>query len=288
MNPALRRLVDGLALERLEENLFRGAIADTLVKRVYGGKVLGEAIKAAQMTVEERPIHSIHCYFLREADSYHPVIYEVERSRDGRSFSARRVVAIQHGKPIFTLEASFQREEPGVEYQRPLPAVPPPEEIPPVAWDWARFDTLPARSQRMMTIAAPFEIRALDGRAGSHDGEGNPIRRAWVRTTDALPDDPNLHRAILAYLSDYGLVWTVLAHHGFSIQDESLIVASLDHAMWFHRPFRVDEWLLYYCEGVSTSAARGLARGGFYSRDGRLVVTVAQEGLMRVIARPSA
>ncbi len=283
MNAPLQKLVDGLALERLEENLFRGAIGDTVIKRVYGGKVLGEAIEAAQLTVRDRPVHSIHAYFLREADAFHPVIYEVERSRDGKSFSARRVVAIQHGQPIFTLEASFQRVEPGMEYQRPLPAVPPPEAVAPVTWDWDRFERLPARIQRMMNIAAPFEIRALDGGEGGRDADGNPIRRAWVRTTDRLPDDPDLHRAILAYLSDYGLVWTVLAHHGFSLQTEALVVASLDHAMWFHRPFRIDEWLMYYCEGVSTSAARGLARGGFYTQDGRLVVTVAQEGLMRVI-----
>ncbi|MGE3773385.1 MAG: acyl-CoA thioesterase [Gammaproteobacteria bacterium] len=285
MNEALQQLVNGLRLEKLEENLFRGAIGDTHVKRVYGGKVLGEALEAAQLTVaEDRPAHSLHAYFLREADSFHPVVYDVDRSRDGRSFSARRVTAIQHGQPIFTMEASFHRSEDGIDYQGKMPDVPPPESVAPQAWDWAKFDQLPARYQRMMTIAAPFDLRALDGALGAKDELGNPVRRSWVKTTERLPDDaPDLHRAILAYLSDYGLVWTLLGHHGYTLQTENLVVASLDHAMWFHRPFRVDDWLLYHCVGVASTGARGLARGHFYTRDGELVVSVAQEGLMRVI-----
>ena len=283
MNQALQQLVAGLRLEKLEENLFRGAVGDTLVRRVYGGKVLGEALEAAQLTVVDRPAHSLHAYFLREADAFHPVIYAVERSRDGRSFSARRVTAIQHGQPIFTMEASFHKVEDGIAYQGEMPQVPPPEEVAPVAWDWANFGAQPARYQRMMTIAAPFELRPIDGNAGSKDALGNPIRRSWVRTTERLPDEPDMHRAVLAYLSDYGLIWTLLGHHGFTLANENLVVASLDHAMWFHRPFRVDEWLFYYCEGVASAGARGLARGGFYTRDGELVVSVAQEGLMRVV-----
>ena len=284
MNQALQQLVSGLRLEKLEENLFRGGIGDTLVKRVYGGKVLGEALEAAQMTVEDRPAHSLHSYFLREADAFHPVVYEVDRSRDGKSFSARRVTAIQHGQPIFTMEASFHRTEEGIDYQGKMPEVPAPEDVAPVTYDWANFANLPARYQRMMTIAAPFELRAIDGAEGYKDALGNPLRRSWVRTTDRLPDEPHLHRAILAYLSDYGLIWTLLGHHGYTLQTDNLVVASLDHAMWFHRPLRVDEWLLYHCEGVASTGARGLARGHFYTRDGQLVVSVAQEGLMRVIA----
>ncbi|MBI2800933.1 MAG: acyl-CoA thioesterase II [Gammaproteobacteria bacterium] len=283
MNKSLQTLVTGLALERLEENLFRGAVSDTLVKRVYGGKVLGEAMNAAQQTVADRPIHSLHAYFLREADSYSPVVYSVDRSRDGKSFSARRVTAIQHGQPIFTLEASFQKVESGIEFQRSMPEVPAIESLQPVQWNWDKFDSMTARYQRMMTIVAPFEIRAIDGPNGSHDAAGNPIRRAWVKTTEQLPDDPDIHRAILAYLSDYGLIWTLLAHHGFQLGADNLVVASLDHAMWFHRPFRMDEYLLYHCEGVSSAAARGLARGSFYSRSGELVASVTQEGLMRVV-----
>ena len=284
MNPRLQTLLAGLALEKLEENLFRGAISDTIVKRVYGGKVLGEASTAAQMTVDEdRALHSLHGYFLREADSHSPVIYSVDRSRDGKSFSARRVTAIQHGQPIFTLEASFHKHEAGIEYQRTMPEVPPPEAVAAVRWNWDKFDTLSARYQRMMTVVAPFEIRAIDGLDGSHDPQGTPLRRAWIRATDDLPDSAALHRAMLAYLSDYGLIWTLLAHHGFQLTNENLVVASLDHAMWFHRPFRLDQWLLYYCEGISSAGARGLARGTFYNQQGELVVSVAQEGLMRVI-----
>ena len=284
MNEALDKLLGGLRLEKLEENLFRGPIGDTLVKRVYGGKVLGEALQAAQLTIDDaRPAHSLHGYFLREADAFHPVIYQVERSRDGRSFSARRVTAIQHGQPIFTMEASFHKVEAGITYQGQMPEVPAPEAVPALQWDWASFDRLPARYQRMMTIAAPFEIRQIDGPSGSKDALGNPIRRSWVRTTERLPDEPDMHRAILAYLSDYGLIWTLIGHHGFTLGDTNLVVASLDHAMWFHKPFRMDEWLLYHCEGVASAGARGLARGGFYTRDGELVVSVAQEGLMRVV-----
>jgi acyl-CoA thioesterase-2 len=289
MRQSLNDFLAGLALEKLEENLFRGAIGDTIIKRVYGGKVLGEASQAAQLTVDpDRSLHSLHAYFLREADAHSPVIYSVDRSRDGKSFSARRVTAIQHGQPIFTLEASFHREEPGIEYQRGMPDVPPPEEVEPYALSWDRFDELPARYQRMLTVIAPFEVRAIDGRQGTHAPDGTPIRRAWIRAVGTLPDTPSLHRAMLAYLSDYGLIWTLLAHHGFQLTDDNLVVASLDHAMWFHRDFRMDEWLLYHCEGVSSSASRGLARGAFYDREGRLVVSVAQEGLMRVIPRATA
>ncbi len=285
MNEALQRLVDGLKLEKLEENLFRGAIGDTHVKRVYGGKVLGEALEAAQLTVDPiRHAHSLHAYFLREADSFHPVVYHVERSRDGRSFSARRVTAIQHGQPIFTMEASFHLREGGIDYQGKMPATAPPESVAPQTYDWARFAAMSARIQRMMTIAAPFELRPLDGPLGAKDEFGNPVHRTWVKTTEPLPEAPDLHRAILAYLSDYGLIWSLLGHHGYSVEDDNLVLASLDHAMWFHRPFRVDEWLLYQCIGVASSGARGLARGHFYTRDGELVVSVAQEGLMRVIA----
>ena len=283
MTQALQQLVSGLRLEKLEENLFRGATGDTLVKRVYGGKVLGEALEAAQLTVDDRPAHSLHAYFLREADAFHPVIYTVERSRDGRSFSARRVTAIQHGQPIFTMEASFHRPEEGIAYQGKMPDVPPPESVAPVQWDWANFEQLSPRHQRMMTIAAPFDLRQIDGANGSKDALGNPIRRSWVKTSEALPDEPDMHRAILAYLSDYGLIWTLLGHHGFSLGNQNLVIASLDHAMWFHRPFRVDEWLLYHCEGVASAGARGLARGAFYTQTGELVVSVAQEGLMRVL-----
>lgn len=284
MDPALTRLVQGLALERLEENLFRGAVSDTHLKRVYGGKVLGEAIKAAQSTVDGRDVHSIHCYFLREADSKNPVIYEVERSRDGRAFAARRVTAIQYGRPIFTLEASFQVREQGIEYQAPAPLVPGPEELARVSFDDLNMSGASPKVQRIANIAAPFELRPIDAYFSDTAKGTAPLRRVWLRTVDQLPDDPDLHRAILAYLSDYGLITTLLMPQGLRVLSENIFLASLDHAMWFHRSFRMDQWLLYVCEGVTSSGARGLARGSFYDLDGRLVVSVAQEGLIRVTA----
>lgn len=286
IDPALQSLVDALALERLEKNLFRGAVTDTHVKRVYGGKVLGEAIKAAQSTVDDdRAVHSIHCYFLREADSNNPVIYEVDRSRDGNSFSARRVTAIQYGRPIFTMEASFHAAEDGIEFQHPMPAVPPPEDVEPLSFRDLDLTRAPPNVQRFVNISAPFEIRPIDPYIQPPEPGHAPLRRIWVRTVERLPDDFNLHRAILAYLSDYGLITTLLMPHGIQINDPRLMMASLDHAMWFHRTFRMDEWLLYVCEGLTSAHARGVARGGFYRRDGALAVSLAQEGLVRLVER---
>jgi acyl-CoA thioesterase-2 len=284
MNRNLQRLVDALALERLEENLFRGAVTDTHVKRVYGGKVLGEAIKAAQSTVDdERAVHSIHCYFLREADSNNPVIYEVDRSRDGNSFSARRVVAIQYGRSIFTMEASFHKREEGLAYQEGMPEVAAPEDVEPLHFNDIDLTKAPPNVQRFVNISAPFEIRPIDSYTGDRPPGSDPVRRVWIRTVERLPDDEDLHRAILAYLSDYGLITTLLMPHGIKINDTRLRMASLDHAMWFHRRFRMDEWLLYVCEGVSSAHARGLARGRFYDRSGELVVSVVQEALVRML-----
>ena len=282
MDEALARLVDGLQLERLEENLFRGAISDTHVKRVFGGKVLGEAIKAAQSTVEDRAVHSIHAYFLREADSNNPVIYDVDRSRDGGSFSARRVAALPYGRPIFTLEASFHKLEKGIEFQVDMPEVPQPDEIARVSFDALNLSGASPKIQRIANIAAPFEFRPIDPYFGDTPPGTPPLRRVWMRTADRLPKDPDLHRAILAYVSDYGLMTTLLMPQGLRLNNEKLMLASLDHAMWFHRLFSMDEWLLYVCEGVSSAGARGLARGSFYDRAGSLVVSVAQEGLIRV------
>jgi acyl-CoA thioesterase-2 len=284
MATELDRLVSELALERLEANLFRGAVTDTAVKRVYGGKVLGEAIKAAQMTVDdERTVHSIHAYFLREADSNNPIIYDVERSRDGRSFSARRVRAIQYGRPIFTMEASFHKDEQGIEYQIAMPEIPPPSGLTKISFDGKRVTQASPSIRRMRNILAPFEVRTFDAGSDALETGEKPVRRVWIKTNDRLPDDGDLHRAILAYVSDYGLLWTVIASRGYKIGNPNLMMASLDHAMWFHRPFRMDEWLLYACESVSAAGARGLARGSFYTEAGDLVCTVAQEGLIRII-----
>ncbi|MFT4561133.1 MAG: acyl-CoA thioesterase-2 [Gammaproteobacteria bacterium] len=284
MDRSLQRLVDALTLERLEENLFRGAVTDTHVKRVYGGKVLGEAINAAQSTVEnDRMIHSVHCTFLREADSNKPVIYEVDRSRDGGSFSARRVVAIQYGRPIFTMEASFHKEEAGLEYQGAMPPAPPPEEVERLSFKDLDLTKAPPNVQRFVNISAPFEIRPIENYTDKLPVGTEPIRRVWIRTVEPLPDDFELHREILAYFSDYGLLSTLLIPHGIRINDRRLRMASLNHAMWFHRPFRIDEWLLYVCEGLSSAHSRGLTSGRFFRRDGSLVVSVAQEALVRLV-----
>lgn len=280
LSKQLDELVSSLTLERLEENLFRGVVADTTVKRVYGGKVLGEAITAAQMTAEsDRPVHSVHAYFLREADAFNPIIYDVERSRDGRSFSARRITAIQYGRPIFIMEASFHKEEQGMEYQTEMADVQSPSSRAKVSFETSKIEEAPPKIQRMRNIAAPFEIRPLE----NSNEDDKSIRRIWVKTVAPLPDDLNLHRTIMAYVSDFGLLWTVIASKGYKMSNDDLMLASLDHAMWFHRPFRIDEWLLYECEAVSASRARGLAKGAFYTEHGELVCTVTQEGLIRVL-----
>ncbi|MGI9229526.1 MAG: acyl-CoA thioesterase [Gammaproteobacteria bacterium] len=278
MKPILKELIGLLMLERLEDNLFRGPSRDIGTRRVYGGQVLGQALRAAQYTVEDRQIHSLHAYFLREGDHKTPIVYEVDRSRDGRSFAARRVVAVQHGRPIFTLSASFQKAETGLEYQSDMPAnIAAPDSLP--GMQKAKSNTsgrLPEKVQQMGDLTAPFDLRPLP------TGDTEPRRQFWFKSIDTLPEDPNLHRSILAYFSDYGLLPTTLMPHGFNSSDDRLIMASIDHAMWFHRPFRVDQWLLYDLEALSTSGARGLARGAIYRQDGIMVATTVQEGLVRL------
>lgn len=285
MQPILADLVAHLALERLEDNLFRGPSRDIGTAQVFGGQVLGQALKAAQITVDQRNVHSLHAYFLRRGDFNAPIIYEVDRSRDGNSFSARRVVAIQHGHPIFTLAASFQTLEAGLDFHAPLPHVPPPEQLSSVReYETRNLQRLPEKVQRLLKLSEPFDLRPVElGR--HHQAEDvATCRQFWLRTVDRLPDDRDLHQSILAYVSDYGLLTTTLQPHGLHFTDLDLQMASIDHAMWFHRPLRVDEWLLCEYEAISTSNARGLARGAIYQRDGRLVATTIQEGLVRVRA----
>ncbi len=283
MKAKLKELVSHLALERLEENLFRGPSKDIGTSRVYGGQVLGQAIKAAQYTVEEdRIIHSLHAYFLREGDHDSPIIYEVDRSRDGKSFSARRVVAIQHGRPIFTLSASFQIAEEGLEFGIEAPDIAGPDEVLSVSeYETKYLDKLPEKFQRLLRLSAPFDFKPVGLEDAMETGSLSPCRHFWVKTIDDLPPEPQLHRAILAYVSDYGLLTTSLVPHGLRFPDTNLLMASIDHAMWFHRPFQMDEWLLYSCEAISTSNARGLARGHFFKQDGSLIATTSQEGLVR-------
>ncbi|HEY4732072.1 MAG TPA: acyl-CoA thioesterase II [Gammaproteobacteria bacterium] len=286
MNPILKNLIDILTLERLEENLFRGVNHDFGTHRVYGGQVLGQAIRAAQYTVQSVSVHSLHAYFLRMGDLKAPIVYEVDRSRDGKSFFARRVVAIQHGRPIFTLAASFQKAEEGLEYQEQIPQVPSPQATADInTYLESILSQSPEKYRLNRNIYSPFELRPVEPLDVDVPHIREPQRHLWIKTLDRLPDDADLHRSILAYISDFSLLDTNLLPHGLHILDPHVQVASIDHAMWFHREFRIDDWLLYACEGVSASGARGLARGRFFNTDGCLVASTMQEGLIRVLSQ---
>jgi acyl-CoA thioesterase-2 len=279
----LDELVALLALERLEQNLFRGRSQDLGWGTVFGGQVLGQALSAAAQTVpEERQVHSLHAYFLRTGAVDRGIIYDVDRIRDGRSFTTRRVVAIQNGRAIFNLAASFQVDEPGLEHQDQMPEVPPPEQLPSTAERMRRVvHRIPEKIRPWATAERPIETRPADERDVLDHAPSPPHRAVWYRAAGALPDDPSLHRYLLAYASDFHLLATAMFPHGVSWLMPTMQVASLDHAMWFHRPFRLDEWLLYAMDSPSSSGARGLVRGRFFDRGGRLVASVMQEGLMR-------
>jgi len=277
MNPLLADLLKVLQLERLELNLFRGESRDIGSPQVFGGQVLGQALMAATATIEYRIVHSLHAYFLRAGDFNAPIIYEVDRSRDGQSFSSRRVVAIQNGQQIFHMSASFQVAEQGLDHQLTMPKVRPPEELAPAPV--LRRPELEAADAPSQTAPGerPFEFRMNDPRQWQDPNN----RYMWFRTVDRVPDDEALHRCLLAYASDFYLLAVAVAHHGTHFPPRDMRMASLDHAMWFHRPVRVDDWLLYVLDSPSASGARGLAHGSIFSRDGRLVPSTAQEGLMR-------
>ena len=284
MQPILEDLIHLLTLERLDANLYRGESRDIGTQRVFGGQVLGQALAAANYTVEDRVVHSLHAYFLRKGDHNAPIIYEVDRQRDGRSFSSRRVVAIQHGRPILNLAASFQVPEEGLEHQSSMPQVPPPEALKDVTEyrrqliDRAQEAELP----RYLLHERPFEFRPVQLPQFIDPEPREPRANIWFKTVAELPGDDDLHRAMLAYISDYYLIATATRPHGVSVFSENLQLASLDHALWFQRPFRIDEWLLYVIESPSASGARGISRGQIFRRDGTLVAVVAQEGVMRV------
>ena len=272
-------------LERLELNLFRGESRDTGSPQVFGGQVLGQALMAAQGTIDDgRVVHSLHGYFLRRGDFSKPIVYSVDRSRDGGSFSARRVVAVQNGEQIFICSASFQEPETGLEYQASMPKVPPPEELKSLTKpSQAEIDKLPEKLRRWLEIERPFEFRPVQPYNPLAPVACDPVRQIWMRAVDKLPDDDMLHRSLLAYISDYWLLDTSTMPHGSSFLRGNLIMASIDHAIWFHRPARVDEWLLYSLDSPSSSGARGFARGSFYTRDGVLAASTAQEGLIRLV-----
>jgi acyl-CoA thioesterase II len=284
MNQQLEDLLKVMRLERLELDLFRGESRDIGSPQVFGGQVLGQALVAATATVENRVAHSLHAYFLRRGDCNSPIVYEVDRARDGNHFSTRRVVAIQHGAQIFNLSASFQAQESGLEHQIERPDVPPPEALADLATVYRDVaQHLPPRIRSVLERKRPFEFRPVEvlNPLDSRPREGR--KHVWFRAIDRLPDDEALHRCLLAYVSDFHLLDTALLPHGITLGTPNLVIASIDHAMWFHRSVRVDDWLLYATDSPSASQARGFARGSIFSRDGRLVASTAQEGLMRIV-----
>jgi acyl-CoA thioesterase II len=285
VRPILADLLKLLELERVEDRIFRGQSRDLGGARVFGGQVLGQALTAASYTVQGRQVHSLHAYFLVAGDVNAPIVYEVEIARDGKSFSNRRVVAIQHGQPIFNMTASFQVPEEGLEHAAEMPDVPGPEgladvrELPP-----EMLAKVPEKMRRFLTHERPFEFRPVEPIHVIAPPRAAPKRHIWVKTVDTLPDNPDLHRNVLAYVSDYQLVSTATLPHGIHFAEGNVQLASLDHAMWFHRPFRADEWLLYAMESPNASGGRGLALGRVFTRDGALVASTAQEGVVRVWA----
>lgn len=284
MSKVLGELVEQLALERIEENLFRGQSQDLGWGTVFGGQVLGQALSAAVQTVPtERHVHSLHAYFLRPGDVKKPIVYEVDRIRDGSSFTTRRVVAVQGGQAIFNLATSFQKLEAGFEHQDVMPEAPPPESLKTEQQLAQAFaHVLPPLFRERAVGERPFELRPTDPDQDPFHPTTKPARRmVWMRTVGSLPDDPALHAYLLAYASDHSFVTTALRPHGVTWLTPGIQVASVDHVMWFHQPFRVDEWLLYVIDSPAAHGARGLVRGSFFTRDGRLVVSTAQEGLLR-------
>ncbi len=280
---ALTELVGLLDLERVDDDNFRGLSPSDRWQRVFGGQVLGQALVAAQRTVEARNCHSLHAYFLCPGDPKIPIQYAVDRSRDGRSFSARRVVALQHDKQIFTMAASFQTaEEGGFKHQMDMPPVPPPEELRSEReWRQEFAEQIPVALKDYLLKERPIEIRPVTPMNRFTAGHHAAQQIVWIRANGALPDASALHQCVLAYASDMTLLDTALLPHGLNLFSPGLQLASLDHAMWFHRPFRADEWLLYVLDSPSLSSARGFNRGMIYRRDGALVASVVQEGLVR-------
>ena len=283
MKPVLADLLQLLELERIEDNIFRGESRDLGSDRVFGGQVLGQALSAASYTTGAREVHSLHAYFLLPGDVNAPVVYEVDVARDGKSFSTRRVVAIQHGRPIFNMAASFQSPEQGLEHAATMPDVPGPEGLADVRVVAPEIlAKVPDKMRRFLTGERAFELRPVEPVHLVSPPRQEPRRHVWLKTVDKIPDAAGLHRNLLAYVSDFHLVATATLPHGVHFAEGNVQLATLDHAMWFHRPFRVDEWLLYSMESPSASGGRGFALGRLFSRDGRLVASTAQEGVIRV------
>ena len=284
MTQVLDDLVALLSLEQIEENLFRGRSQDLGFRQLFGGQVLGQCISAASQTVEEaRHVHSMHGYFLRPGDASLPVVYQVERTRDGGSFSTRRVVAVQKGKPIFFCSASFQYDEEGFHHQSEMPDVPGPEGLPSET-ELARqvAHLIPERMRDRMISEKPIEIRPVTRINPFAPEPCEPIKYVWFRANGQLPDEPQLHKLLLAYASDFNLLTTSMQPHGVSVFQKFMQVASLDHSLWFHADLRMDDWLLYAMDSPWSGNARGFSRASIFDRSGRLVASSAQEGLTRL------
>jgi acyl-CoA thioesterase-2 len=282
MSSAVADLLGILDLEPLEINLFRGNSPQVGWQRVFGGQVIGQALVAACRTVEGRQPHSLHAYFLLGGDPKVPIIYEVDRIRDGRSFTTRRVIAIQHGQPIFSMSVSFHLGEEGYDHAFPMPKVPPPEELPSEAEIKANvMPMMPDPVRAYYERERPIELRPVEYKRYLSREPKDPRFNVWIRATGRLPNDPAIHQCVLAYASDMTLLDSALIAHGRTVFERSIQAASLDHALWFHRPFRADDWLLYAQDSPSASGARGFSRGLIFARDGTLVASVAQEGLIR-------
>ncbi len=278
----LRSLID---LERIEHNIFRGTNYDIGSGSVFGGQALAQSLVAAQRTVDDptRVAHSMHGYFILAGDVHHPIVYEVDRLRDGSSFTTRRIVAIQHGRAIFNMAVSFHTPEPGDAHQHDMPDVPPPDALTSEVELLRQIaDRIPAPLRKQYTQARPIEVRPVKPVDPFNPQPTDPVHHAWVRVTGTLPEAQLLHQAVFAYVSDYGLLSTALRPHGRSFVQPNLQMASLDHALWFHRPFSINEWLLYRTESPVADGARGYVRGEVFTQTGTLVASVAQEGLMRV------
>ncbi len=284
MSQVLDELVALLSLETIEENLFRGLSQDLGFRQLFGGQVLGQCVSAASHTVEaSRQVHSLHGYFLRPGDASLPVVYQVDRVRDGGSFSTRRVMAIQKGQPIFSCSASFQSDERGFDHQNLMPEVPGPADLKSET-ELARqvADALPERIRQRAVSDKPIEIRPVTVDNPFAPSPREPVKYVWFRASGELPDDPQLHKYLLAYASDFNLLTTSMLPHGVSVWQKFMQVASLDHSLWFHGNLRMDDWLLYAMDSPWAGNARGFARGSVFNRQGQLVASVAQEGLIRL------
>ena len=283
MSQALSNLLALLNLEKIEEGIFRGQSEDLGLRQVFGGQVVGQALYAAKETVPvDRLVHSFHSYFLRPGDSQKPIVYDVETLRDGNSFSARRVAAIQNGKPIFYMTASFQAPEPGFEHQKTMPAAPAPENLKSETEIAMAFEKLlPQTLKEKFLCEKPLEIRPVVFHNPMQGHVAEPVRQVWMRANGTMPADLRVHQSLLGYASDFNFLPVALQPHGVGFLEPGMQVATIDHSMWFHRPFDMNDWLLYSVESTSASSARGFVRGEFYSRDGVLVASTVQEGVMR-------